>query len=90
MLAQNYDEYKYRNVVVTVKAGNSILSIKGILYDVIKQKKKVFYENETFYNEKRDSSLTREVDKQYLIIRYKRSEYMIDVDNVICVEVKKW
>ena len=65
-------------------------SIEGILYEVIKQKKKVFYESENFYDEKKNKLLIREIDKQYLIIRYKRNEYMIDIDNIIYIKVKKW
>ena len=105
ILAQNYDEYKYKNIVVTIKAGDTFLMVEGLLYDVRSQREKVFYENEDsnsrvdFVRNSRSqgwadikgkSSLVREVDKQYLIIRHKRSEFMIDIKNVICIEIKKW
>jgi len=90
VFAQDYRQYKNKKVIVTIKAENDTFLIKGILHDVVEQRKKVFYENETFYHKDRSKTLIREVDKQYLIIRHKQSEYMIDSDNVICIEVKKW
>ena len=123
VFAKNYDEYRYKNIVVTLNAKGNIFTVKGFLYEIKKAKEKVFFERENSHTQinskdsynmfstskniiKTNTSsygfsegeksidtnkfLTREVDKQYLIIRHKKSEYMVDVDDIICIEIKKW
>ena len=90
----SFDEYKYRNVVIKLKAGNTVEELAGYLYDVVRKQVTVY---EEFYDIdnliiSRDKTVQVEkvVTKTFLILRVEKREYVIDSEDILFIGVTKW